>query len=194
MKRISLKNLNLLTDKAEQEKIFLQMKKLTKLANTYGFTQIEMKVFLFVVVMFILGTSYKFLIIERTEENILFDYSEEDSTFNSIKNKFAETPDSNKINNPNIDYKQEVLDFNDADFNSNSKAKEKKIGRVNLNDANISQLIALPGIGQKTAERIIEYRKARGKFSSKSEILNVKGIGSAKFEKLKDLIFIENEK
>lgn len=170
------------------------MNKLIKIANRYGFTETEIKVFLFVVVMFLFGISYKIMSAGHIEKSIEFDYSEEDSTFNAIKNKFAESPDSNKFNTTNIDYKQEVLDFNDADFNSNSKAKEKKIGRVNLNDANISQLIALPGIGQKTAERIIEYRKARGKFSSKSEIQNVKGIGSAKYEKFKDLIFIENEK
>jgi len=45
----------------------------------------------------------------------------------------------------------------------------------------------LPGIGQKTAEAIINYR-TESKFSKIEDIMNVKGIGPKKFEKIKDFI------
>jgi comEA protein len=170
------------------------MSKLKKIANSHGFSDIEMKVFLFIIFMFLAGMTYDFLISENSPEELNYDYSSEDSLFNIASRDSFKGETLNKITVPNIDYKQEVLDFNNADFNSKSTVKAKISGKVNINTAGIEQLMTLPGIGQKTAERIIEYRKSRGKFTSIRELLQVKGIGSAKFEKFKDLIFIENEK
>ncbi len=48
----------------------------------------------------------------------------------------------------------------------------------------------LPGIGIKTAERILAYRKASGRFNSIDELLEVKGIGNSKFDKIKKYIFV----
>ena len=48
---------------------------------------------------------------------------------------------------------------------------------VNLNTATVSQIAALPGIGEKTAERIIEYREKNGGFKKVEDLMNVKGIG-----------------
>jgi competence protein ComEA len=45
----------------------------------------------------------------------------------------------------------------------------------------------LPGIGEKTAENIIEHRNSNP-FSKPEDIMNVKGIGPKKFEKMKDMI------
>ena len=59
---------------------------------------------------------------------------------------------------------------------------------VNLNTATIEQLAALPGIGQKTAERILEYRTKNGGFKKIEELMNVKGIGEKSFLKLKPLV------
>ena len=61
---------------------------------------------------------------------------------------------------------------------------------VNINTADEKALDTLPGIGPSMAQRIIEYRKANGAFKSPEEIKNVRGIGEAKYEKLKDLITI----
>ena len=49
--------------------------------------------------------------------------------------------------------------------------------------------MTLPGIGEKTALKIIEYRKTQV-FKSIEDIKNVKGIGDKKYEKIKDLIVI----
>ena len=55
---------------------------------------------------------------------------------------------------------------------------------VNINTASIEELSTLPGIGQSTAEKIVKYRKEH-KFKTTSDLMEVKGIGSKKFEKIK---------
>ena len=54
--------------------------------------------------------------------------------------------------------------------------------RVNINTADIPELMSLPGIGETLAERIIVYRDTHGYFQSPEELLNVEGIGSKKLE------------
>jgi competence protein ComEA len=61
---------------------------------------------------------------------------------------------------------------------------------LNLNSATIDQLEALPGIGRKTAERILEHRTKSGGFKRIEELMNVKGIGEKSFLKLKPLISV----
>jgi len=61
---------------------------------------------------------------------------------------------------------------------------------LNLNTATIDQLETLPGIGRKTAERIIEYRAKSGSFKRIEELMNVKGIGEKSFLKLKPLVVV----
>jgi competence protein ComEA len=48
----------------------------------------------------------------------------------------------------------------------------------------------MPGIGNVIAQNIIDYRNKYGLFKSKEELINVKGIGEKKFEKIKDLISV----
>lgn len=66
--------------------------------------------------------------------------------------------------------------------------KERKSKKININTATEEELDTLPGIGQATAQKIIEYRKENGKFSKIEDIKDVSGIGDSKFEKIKDLI------
>ncbi len=54
-------------------------------------------------------------------------------------------------------------------------------GKVHLNTA--AELTALPGVGDITAQRILEYRAAHG-FTSIEDVMKVKGIGKAKFSKM----------
>lgn len=61
---------------------------------------------------------------------------------------------------------------------------------LNLNAATVDQLETLPGIGRKTAERIIEYRTKSGGFKRIEDLMNVKGIGEKSFLKLKPLIIV----
>ena len=61
---------------------------------------------------------------------------------------------------------------------------------VNLNTATQPQLEALPGIGPKVAERILEYRQKNGSFKKIEDVMNVKGIGEKSFLKLKPLLMV----
>ncbi|MBE0481779.1 MAG: ComEA family DNA-binding protein, partial [Dehalococcoidia bacterium] len=62
--------------------------------------------------------------------------------------------------------------------------------RVNINTAEAWLLKALPGIGDTLAGRIIAYRAENGPFQEIHDLKNVEGIGTATFEKLKDLITV----
>ena len=62
--------------------------------------------------------------------------------------------------------------------------------KISLNNADIEKLIELPGIGEKTALKIIEYRNKYGGFKSIDEIKNISGIGDKKYAKIKDLITV----
>ena len=53
-----------------------------------------------------------------------------------------------------------------------------------------AQIAALPGIGDKTAKVIIEYRDKNGGFKKIEELMNVKGIGEKSFLKLKSLVTV----
>ncbi|MGC8779875.1 MAG: ComEA family DNA-binding protein [Anaerolineae bacterium] len=59
--------------------------------------------------------------------------------------------------------------------------------RINLNTATLEELDALPGIGPATAQRIIDGRP----YAAVEDLLRVKGIGQATFDKLKDLVTVK---
>jgi competence protein ComEA len=61
---------------------------------------------------------------------------------------------------------------------------------INLNSATVEQLEALPGIGPKTAQLIVEYRQKSGGFKKVEELMNVKGIGEKSFLKLKPMLVV----
>ena len=61
---------------------------------------------------------------------------------------------------------------------------------VNINTANVEELKKLKGIGPAMAQRIVDYREANGSFQAPEDIMQVKGIGKAKYAKLKEQIAI----
>lgn len=61
---------------------------------------------------------------------------------------------------------------------------------VNINKASVEELDSLPGVGQSTAQAIVEDRGANGPFASVEDLMRVSGIGEKKFEKLKGRICV----
>ena len=64
---------------------------------------------------------------------------------------------------------------------------------LNINTATQAQFEALPGLGAKVAERIIEYRQKNGNFKKVEDLMNVKGIGEKSFLKLKPLLVVQQK-
>jgi comEA protein len=62
--------------------------------------------------------------------------------------------------------------------------------KISINSATAEQLQNLPGIGPVAAKAIIEYRTKVGKFNRIEEIINVKGIGEKKFQRIKDRLVL----
>ena len=65
------------------------------------------------------------------------------------------------------------------------------VAKINLNQANPETLIDIPGIGRILAQRIIDYRQNNGNFKDVTELENVRGIGQAKYQAIKDYFIVE---
>lgn len=66
-----------------------------------------------------------------------------------------------------------------------------QLARLNLNKVSLSELAGAKCVSLKLAQRIIEYRNFRREFGSLEELKEVKGIGPQRFDKLKEIFFIE---
>ena len=62
--------------------------------------------------------------------------------------------------------------------------KPAPTGKVNINTATAQQLTVLPGVGEKLATRIVDYRQKSGGFKSVAELMNVQGIGEKNLAKI----------
>lgn len=82
---------------------------------------------------------------------------------------------------------EKVTNYSGGKSTSKSEALAGKT--INLNTASKAELMKLPGVGDATAEKIITYRQTH-KFNSIEEIMNIKGIGQKKYEKMKAFLAI----
>ena len=64
---------------------------------------------------------------------------------------------------------------------------------VNINTADAAVLQTLPGIGESTAQKIIDYRNANGPFRFPTDLLRVEGIGETKLAAILDYITVQEE-
>lgn len=62
--------------------------------------------------------------------------------------------------------------------------------KTNINTADIKELCLLPGIGESTAQKIINYRKEHGSFEYIEDIMKVPGIKQSRFYDIKDMITV----
>lgn len=61
---------------------------------------------------------------------------------------------------------------------------------IDLNSATVEELELLPGVGVKTAQRIVDKRAELGGFDSVDDLLGVKRLGRAKLEKIRGFVFV----
>ena len=160
---------------------------LKKLSRVVGLTETEIKVLLFLISSFILGFGYKtFFEYNDTGKARNFDYSREDSIFFAAGDEYDSTE-----THKSVDYKQEVLDFNESNFTGSNTRQTPEEKSININSAKLDDLILLPGIGESTAKKIVELREKKGGFKALKDLLDVNGIGEVKYNKIKKYIFIK---
>ena len=91
--------------------------------------------------------------------------------------------DGQKIYIPNTADHDKKIEYNTANIENNIKEE-----KININTADEDELQRLPGVGASTAAKIIKYREENGSFRRIEDIQNVKGIGEAKYNDLKEQI------
>lgn len=64
-------------------------------------------------------------------------------------------------------------------------------GKININTADLSELQEIPGVGEKKAQSIMEYRELNGNFQSIEQLQEVQGIKGKTFDKVKDYITVK---
>lgn len=109
----------------------------------------------------------------------------------SIKsiNLAARLSDGDKIYIPNREEEKQI-ETTEVKGNNTGTVKITKNSKININKASISELKQITGIGESTANKIIDYRDNVGKFKKIEDIKKVKGIGDSKYESIKDKITI----
>lgn len=70
--------------------------------------------------------------------------------------------------------------------------EEQQPQKININRAEVWLLMALPGIGETLAQRIVDYRQQNGPFRHTNELTRVAGIGTATCERIKHLISVSD--
>lgn len=81
--------------------------------------------------------------------------------------------------------KSEFIPRDSADKKGDVKSKD---ACINVNTANVDELVSLQGIGPVLAQRIVEFRKENGVFKDESDLVKVKGVGEGKLKKMRDHI------
>lgn len=170
--------------------------------SNIGFTKNETRVVLLIIAVLIFGAGVKYCKYLFTGDNTQYDYTKSDSEFRKLSDD-ARIKEFDVINNDTLnkeDSRKLSMEMSAEQDSLESLEKEPKISKkelklreksINLNSAGADELVSLPGIGESTAEKIIEYRNRKGKFKKIQEIMNVKGIGQKKFENIKEYLVIE---
>lgn len=129
--------------------------------------------------------------LSQNKNYLEFDYKTQDSLFNAAASDPPIFDSTANTLEKKIASKGELLDFSKG-----KKPKEKAEAAspnkiIHLNSASVSELLTLPGLGKRTVENVLEYRKKNGRFKKINDLLKVKGIGKTKFEKIKKLVTID---
>ena len=86
--------------------------------------------------------------------------------------------------------KQTKTNTSTTNNKNSTSVNNKSDNKVSLNNATLEELMTLSGIGESKAKAIIKYREEENVFKSIEDIMNISGIGTSLFEKIKDNITI----
>ena len=137
------------------------------------------RILLFVILPFIIISFIDFNVFDNKKEiSVVVDEEKYNLPLGSTYGDIVEE------NNQNYSDDYLLYDGQIIDTSAHDNAK------ISINNSDKERLMELPGIGEKTALKIIEYRNNYGNFKSIEEIKNVSGIGEKKYAKIKDLISV----
>ena len=88
-------------------------------------------------------------------------------------------------------YLEIIGDSAEVKSSLSSEGEKAITSKININTASLNELTNLPGVGEKKAQAIINYREEVGDFKTKAEIKNVKGIGDSIYKKIKNKIDVK---
>lgn len=164
-----------------------------RLMSYVSFTKNEAKVILFVISVLTAGLVIKHFNFITQSSYVKDDFTEYDRKFIERSLTGEEEADSNFRNNSELRKKIDEMQNEESTSQMNNSSNGNHFDRlqseiIDLNTATPEMLVELPGIGESTAAKIIEYRNRAGKFRSTNELMNIKGIGKKKFESIKDYI------
>lgn len=163
---------------------------LKKVADLIGFTRTEFSVVVFLTAVFITGMAIKYYSHNSSQiPGTNFRYAAIDSLF--LMDDSLSAKDSLIIKKDLDSQKNEVLELDSRKSGRWEKKTLPAPFSIDINRAAINDLMRLPGIGEKTAAKILQYRLDNGPFTSINGLLEVKGIGPVKLEKIRNFIFIK---
>ena len=100
--------------------------------------------------------------------------------------------DTQRVEIPTFEEAQRLREIEaEAAAEQGDSGSVRENGLIDINTADKQELMRIPGIGESKADRIIEYRQIHGRFGSIEELMNVSGIGSGMYEKMKDCITVK---
>lgn len=135
------------------------------------FTPAEKRAVLITVLIILCACAYQ--IINSYKPNpYTFDYKKQDSLFA-------------RISAQPVKAKEEKIHTLSYQPLSEQKTQQISVHQIDLNTASSAELQTLPRVGPAMAARILEYRRAHGRFSTTDELMKVKGIGRKTFERIK---------
>lgn len=169
------------------------MKYLEKFSQKIGFTETETNIILFIILACLAGIAVNLVKNVKNEKTFLeFDYRQEDSLFNAASGDPGIRDSDVTLNEKKIASQSELLDFTKEKLpESSTKNISSSQKPININSANKSELAQLPGLGDRTAAAIIEYRTKHGRIKSLNELMTIKGIGKKKVEKIRNMVVLE---
>jgi len=109
------------------------------------------------------------------EDNVIVQVIEKECDCPIVNNDACISNDDNKNNDNKNDDSQSSGNTNNNDVNE----------KINLNTCTLEDILKVPGLGEKKAQAILEYRNDFG-FRELDDLLNISGIGESTYEKIKD--------
>ncbi len=90
-----------------------------------------------------------------------------------------------------VNLAMQLVDGEEIVIPTKNENNDSNTSLININTADMYKLCKLDGIGESTATKIINYRAENGEFKSIEDLKKVKGIGTRKFNEIKDKITVQ---